>query len=96
MPGWLSGLVPAFGSGLILESQDPVPRQAPCMEPASPSASLAHALSLSLMNKLKKNKTKTVDPQPRGCHLGLGTTRGPRQSLVVDGTAVRTKMLGEI
>ena len=31
--------------GMILESQDWVPHWAPCMEPASPSA------SLSLMNK---------------------------------------------
>ena len=35
--------------GLILESWDGVPRQAPCMEPASPSAYVS--ASLSLMNK---------------------------------------------
>ena len=33
--------------GVILETQDRVPHQAPCVEPASPSVSL----SLSLMNK---------------------------------------------
>ena len=38
--------------GVILESQDQVPRPAPCMEPASPSAvSLLLSLSVSLMNK---------------------------------------------
>ena len=37
-PGWLSGLVPPSVQGLILETQDQVPRRAPCMEPASPSA----------------------------------------------------------
>ena len=36
-----------FSPGLILESQDGVPRQAPYMEPASPSA----CLCLSHMNK---------------------------------------------
>ena len=35
--------------GMILEIRDQVPRQAPCMARASPSASLS--LSLSLMNK---------------------------------------------
>ena len=33
--------------GVILETQDPVPHRAPCMEPASPSA----WVSVSLMNK---------------------------------------------
>ena len=41
--------------GTILESRDRVPRRAPCMEPAFPSAcvsaSLSLSLSLSLMNK---------------------------------------------
>ena len=34
--------------GMILESQDRVPYQAPCMEPASPSACVSASLSLSL------------------------------------------------
>ena len=38
---------PAFGPGVILETQDRVLRLAPCMEPASPSASLSLSLSLS-------------------------------------------------
>ena len=54
-PGWLSGLVPPSAQGLILETWDRVPRQAPCMEPASLSLSRALSLSLSLslclMNK---------------------------------------------
>ena len=40
-PGWLSGLAPPSAQGVILETQDQVPRQAPCMEPASP-LSLIH------------------------------------------------------
>ena len=49
IPGWLSGLAPAFGSGCaILESRDRVPRRAPCMEPASPSAFAFLSLNLSL------------------------------------------------
>ena len=44
------GLVPAFGQGALLESQDCVPHQAPSMEPAYPSAcvSASHSLSVSL------------------------------------------------
>ena len=38
--------------GAILESQDQVPRRAPCMEPASPlPVSVSLPLSASLMNK---------------------------------------------
>ena len=52
-PSGFSGLV--LPSALILETQDRVPHQAPCMEPASSSAcvsaSLSLSLSLSLMNK---------------------------------------------
>ena len=33
--------------GMILESQDRVPRRSPCMEPASPSACVSASLSLS-------------------------------------------------
>ena len=46
-PGWLSGLVPPLAQGLILETRDQVPCQAPCMEPASPSLCLCLFLSLS-------------------------------------------------
>ena len=35
---WLSGLAPPSAQGVILETRDRVPRRAPCMEPASPSA----------------------------------------------------------
>ena len=51
IPGWLSSLAPAFGPGRdlwILESQDRVPHQAPCMEPASPSACVSASFSLCL------------------------------------------------
>ena len=37
--------------GVILGSRDRVPRPAPCMEPASPSACFCLSLSVSLMNK---------------------------------------------
>ena len=37
-PGWLSGLAPPSAQGVILETWDRVPRPAPCMELASPSA----------------------------------------------------------
>ena len=48
---WLSGLVPPSVQGVILETWDGVPRQAPCMEPASPSACVYASLCVSLMNK---------------------------------------------
>ena len=47
-PGWLSGLAPPSAQGMTLETQDRVPRQAFCMEPASPSACVSAPLSLSL------------------------------------------------
>ena len=52
-PGWLSGLVLPSAQGVILETWDHVPRQAPCMGSASPSAcvSASLSLSLSLMNE---------------------------------------------
>ena len=40
-----------LAQGLILESRDLVPHQAPRMEPASPSAYVFASLSVSLMNK---------------------------------------------
>ena len=36
-PGWLSGLALPSAQGVILETRDRVPRQAACVEPASPS-----------------------------------------------------------
>ena len=50
-PGWLSGLVSPSAQGMILETQDQVPRRAPCMEPASPSARVSASLSLCFSNK---------------------------------------------
>ena len=52
-PGWLSGLALPSAQGVILESWHRVPRQAPCMEPASPSAWVSASLSLcvSLVDK---------------------------------------------
>ena len=37
--------------GVILETQDPVPHRARCMEPASPSAWVSASLSVSIKNK---------------------------------------------
>ena len=51
-PRWLSGLAPPSAQGLILETQDRVPRRAPCVEPASPSACVSH----ELINKIFKEK----------------------------------------
>ena len=55
-PRWLIGLAPPTAQGKILETWDRVPRQAPCMEPASRFAlCLCLSLSfLSLMNKINK------------------------------------------
>ena len=54
-PGWLSGLALPLAQGVILETPDRVPHQAPCVEPTSPSACvsvcLSVSLSVSLMNK---------------------------------------------
>ena len=47
-PGWLSGLASPSAQSVIPETWDRVPRQAPCMEPASPSDSLSLSFSLSL------------------------------------------------
>ena len=64
MPGWLCGWAPAFGSGRDPRIQDRVSHQAPCEEPASPSAYVFASLSLSmsLMNKifLKNLKDKVL------------------------------------
>ena len=50
-PGWLSGLAPPSAQGLILEIWDRVPRRAPCMEPASPSACVSASLSLCVSHE---------------------------------------------
>ena len=44
-----------LAQGMILEFRNRVPRRAPCMEPASPSAL---SLSLCLMNKEKRKKAE--------------------------------------
>ena len=54
-PRWCSGLAPPAAWGVILETRDPVPHRAPCMEPASPSVSLPLSLSLSLSLSIKKS-----------------------------------------
>ena len=41
---WHSGLAPPSAQGVNLETPDRVPRWAPCMEPASPSASVSASL----------------------------------------------------
>ena len=48
---WLGGLVPPSAQSVILETWDRVPRQAPCMEPASPSAYLSASLSLCVSHE---------------------------------------------
>ena len=45
-PRWCSGLVLPAAWGVILETRDAVPRRAPCMEPASPSACASASLSV--------------------------------------------------
>ena len=67
--------------GMILESRDQVPHQAPCMEPTSPSACVSASLSLSLslslclsfMDKkikslIKKNAKQSVLFLPLSLH----------------------------
>ena len=48
IPGWLGGLALPSAQGLILETWDRVPCQAPCVEPASPPACVSASLSLCL------------------------------------------------
>ena len=43
-----SGLVLPSAQGVILETRNQVPRRAPCMQPASPSACVSAFLSLCL------------------------------------------------
>ena len=47
-PQWPSGLALPLARGLILETRDRVPRWAPCLEPASPSACVSASLSVYL------------------------------------------------
>uniref|UniRef100_A0A8C0JQS6 Small cell adhesion glycoprotein n=1 Tax=Canis lupus dingo TaxID=286419 RepID=A0A8C0JQS6_CANLU len=66
---WLSSLALPSTQGVILETQDRVPRQAPCVEPASPSACISASLSLSLFViliffYLYKNKGSYVTYEP--------------------------------
>ena len=46
-PGWLSGLAPPSAQDVILETGDRVPRRAPCMKSASPSACVSAPLYVS-------------------------------------------------
>ena len=47
-PRWPSGLALLSARGMILETGDRVPHQAPCTEPASPSVHVSASLSLSV------------------------------------------------
>ena len=51
IPGWLSGLAPAFSPGCDLESWDGVTHQAPYMEPAPPSACVSASFSLRVSHE---------------------------------------------
>ena len=50
-PRWLSGLAPPSAWGEILETWDQVPYQAPCMEPASPSAYVSASFFLCVSHE---------------------------------------------
>ena len=50
-PQWRSGLASPAARGVILETWDGVPCQAPCVEPASLSACVSVSLCVSLVNK---------------------------------------------
>ena len=49
--GWLSGWVAAFSSGRDPGIQDQVLHQAPCMEPASPSACVSASFFLCISHE---------------------------------------------
>ena len=70
MPGRLSGWVPAFGSGRDPGIQNQVPHQAPCMEPASPSACLSLCVFHELNKSLKKNKSYAFIKFIKGKNIG--------------------------
>ena len=67
IPGWLSGLAPAFSPGCDPGIPGSSPTSGSCVEPTSPSAyvsaslSLSPSLSLSLINKILK-KNKKINP----------------------------------
>uniref|UniRef100_A0A8C0KH11 Uncharacterized protein n=1 Tax=Canis lupus dingo TaxID=286419 RepID=A0A8C0KH11_CANLU len=50
-PGWIRGLAPPSAQGVILGTRDQVPHRAPCMEPASPSASVSASLPLCVSHE---------------------------------------------
>ena len=50
-PRWLSSLAPPSAQGLILETWDRVPRQAPCMKPASPSACVSASVCVCVSHE---------------------------------------------
>ena len=56
-PPWHSGLVPPAAWGVILETQDPVPCEASCMDPASPSACVSASLSLCVCQRERGAET---------------------------------------
>ena len=67
-PQWLSGLAPPAAWGVTLGTLDGVPRRAPCMEPASPSACASAPLSLCLyewINKIFKKNNSTPNNAAR-------------------------------
>ena len=73
IPGWRSGLAPAFGPGRDPGDPGLIPTSGSrCMEPASLSACVSASLSLSLshcvpiINKLKKNKKKHLKKKKHG------------------------------
>ena len=47
IPEWLSSLAPPLAQGVILETQDQVPCQALCIEPACAFASLSLSVCVS-------------------------------------------------
>ena len=72
IPGWRSGLAPAFGPGRDPGDPGSNPTSGSrCMEPASPSACVFDSLCLSLCVKIinkkinKKNNNKQKDPKPK-------------------------------
>ena len=72
-----------LAQGLILEFWDRVPYQAPCMEPASPSAYVSASLCLSWINKnLKKKMLAEPDTSEPKIHPipKPGSSRDPQKS----------------
>ena len=67
IPGWCSGLAPAFGTGRDPGDPGSNPTSGSwCIEPASPSTYVSASLSLSVMtiinkNNNNKNKNKTYN-----------------------------------